>query len=78
MKLTVKVPKLGLTTESVTLSEWTKPVGARVERGEIIAVAEADKASIDIEAPMAGRLMQQLAEPGTEMAVGDPLAVFEV
>jgi 2-oxoglutarate dehydrogenase E2 component (dihydrolipoamide succinyltransferase) len=78
MKVTVKVPKLGLTTEQVTLAEWTKAAGAEVAQGEVIAILEADKATVDVQAPMAGRLAQQLVESGAELAIGDPLAVLEV
>ncbi|WP_028998645.1 biotin/lipoyl-containing protein [Azohydromonas australica] len=77
MKITVKVPKLGLTTETVSLAEWVKPVGATVGQGEIIALLEADKASVEVEAPMAGQLVELLAEPGVELAVGAPLAILE-
>lgn len=78
MKLTVKVPKLGLTTEQVTVSEWVKSPGSDVTKGEIIVIVEADKATVDVEAPMGGRLVEQLAEVGTELAIGDPLATLEV
>lgn len=78
MKLTVKVPKLGLTTEYVTVSEWVKSPGAEISQGEIIAVLEADKATVDVEAPMGGRLLEHLAEVGAEIAIGAPLALLEV
>ena len=78
MKLTVKVPKLGLTTEQVTVSEWVKSPGSDVAKGEIIVIVEADKATVDVEAPMSGRLVEQLAEVGTDLAIGDPLATLEV
>ena len=77
MKLTVKVPKLGLTTESVVLSEFVKAVGAEIAQGETIALLEADKASVDVVAPIGGRLIQLLAEPGAELAIGAPLAIIE-
>lgn len=77
MKVTVKVPKLGLTTEQVTFSEWSKTLGTQVAQGEVIAVLEADKATVDVEAPIAGRLAAFLVEPGAELAIGDPLAVLE-
>ena len=78
MKLTVKVPKLGLTTEQVTLSEWVKSPGSDVNKGEIIVIVEADKATVDVEAPMSGRLVEQLAVVGAELSIGDPLALIEV
>ena len=78
MKLTVKVPKLGLTTDQVTVSEWIKSPGSDVTKGDIIVVVEADKATVDVEAPMSGRLVDQLAAVGSELAIGDPLATLEV
>jgi pyruvate dehydrogenase E2 component (dihydrolipoamide acetyltransferase) len=78
MKLTVKVPKLGLTTEQVTVSEWVKSPGSDVTKGEIIVIVEADKATVDVEAPMSGRLVEHLVKVGTELAIGDPLATLEV
>lgn len=77
MNLTVKVPKLGLTTEQVTVSEWVKSPGSEVTKGEIIAIVEADKATVDVEAPISGRLVEQLAEVGAELSIGDPLALIE-
>ncbi|NDZ17541.1 biotin attachment protein [Variovorax sp. WS11] len=77
MKVTVKVPKLGLTTENVVLSEFVKAVGDEIVKGETIATLEADKASVDVEAPMGGRLIELLAEPGAELAIGNPLAIIE-
>jgi pyruvate/2-oxoglutarate dehydrogenase complex dihydrolipoamide acyltransferase (E2) component len=77
MKVTIKVPKLGLTTENVVLSEFVKAVGDEIVKGETIATLEADKASVDVEAPMAGRLIELLAEPGAELAIGKPLAIIE-
>jgi pyruvate/2-oxoglutarate dehydrogenase complex dihydrolipoamide acyltransferase (E2) component len=77
MKMKVKVPKIGLTTEQVTLSQWSKELGANVEAGEVIAVVEADKTAVDIVAPMAGKLIEQLAALNAELNIGDALAVIE-
>lgn len=77
MKLTVKIPKMGLTTEAVALVEWSKEVGDTVAAGETIAVIEADKASSEVQAPMAGTLTAKLVEAGSELAVGEPIAVIQ-
>ena len=78
-RVTVKVPKLGLTIETVQLAEWLKAPGNRVAAGEPIATIEADKASYEIEAPTTGTLIEQLvpADPGEEIAVGVAIAVIE-
>lgn len=79
-KVTVKVPKLGLTIETVKLVAWAKEPGAAVTAGEVIATIEADKASYEIEAPAAGTLIEHLveADDDEELPIGTPLAVIEM
>lgn len=55
MRHEVQVPQMGL-MENVTLVEWLKPTGSRVERGEPIASVETDKVNAELEAPAAGVL----------------------
>lgn len=75
----IKVPKLGLTIETVKVTDWSKSVGDRVEAGEAIGTIEADKASYDIEAPAAGTIVE-LVEPDddAEHEVGAVIAVIEM
>lgn len=79
-KLTVKVPKLGLTIETVKLVDWAREPGAVVAAGEVIATIEADKASYEIEATAAGTLIEQLvpADDDEELPIGTPIAVIEL
>lgn len=77
MKLKIKVPKLGLTIEEVTVSEWGKNVGDKVAAEETIGVVEADKANDEIVAPMAGTLIEIVAQPDDLVEVGGVLAVIE-
>jgi 2-oxoglutarate dehydrogenase E2 component (dihydrolipoamide succinyltransferase) len=77
MKLRVKIPKLGLTIEEVTLSEWLCGVGDTVAADQVIATIEADKANFELTAPAAGTLTQVMAEPGQIVAVGTDVAVIE-
>lgn len=79
-KVRVKVPKLGLTIETVKLTEWVKDVGDQVEAGEVIATIEADKSAYEIEAPAAGKIVEQLIEPDEEEEheIGTVMAVIEL
>ncbi len=77
MKVTIKVPKLGLTTETVALQEWSKQVGETFKAGEVITILEPDKVTVDVPAPMGGTLIEVLAQAGTEVKVGDPIAVMQ-
>lgn len=58
-----------LTTDGLLLN-WLKNVGDTVKKGEIIAEVEADKATMEIEAPADGVLISQAVEIGEELTEG--------
>lgn len=58
-----------LTTDGLLLN-WLKDVGDTVKKGEVIAEVEADKATMEIEAPADGVLISQAAEVGEELEEG--------
>jgi pyruvate dehydrogenase E2 component (dihydrolipoamide acetyltransferase) len=70
------MPILGADMQSGTLVAWKKQPGDRVERGDIIAEVETDKADVEVEIFMTGILSTILVEPGTKVPVGTPLAVI--
>jgi pyruvate dehydrogenase E2 component (dihydrolipoamide acetyltransferase) len=53
-----------------TLLNWLKNVGDSVKSGDVIAEVEADKATVEIEAPADGVLTQQSAQVGDSIAEG--------
>lgn len=75
----VKIPKLGLTIETVKLVDWNVVVGDRVAAGAILATIEADKASYEVEAPAAGTVIELLveADDDEELPIGTVIAVIE-
>lgn len=77
MKVRVKVPKLGLTIEEVTLARWDKAVGDKVAADEILATVEADKANYEIVAPVAGVLVEQSAAEDDTIEVGGLVGIIE-
>lgn len=77
MKVRVKVPKLGLTIEEVTLATWEKAIGDSVAADEIIATVEADKANYEIVAPVAGILAEQSAAEDETIEVGGLVGIIE-
>ena len=78
MKVTVKVPRLGLTVEDAMVMEWHKQVGDAVEAGEVIGVIEADKTVVELESPATGTLTEIIGQVGETYEIGAPLAVLEV
>ncbi len=53
-----------------TLLNWLKQVGEAVKAGEVVAEVESDKATVEIEAPADGVLLQQAAQPGDSLSSG--------
>jgi|CXWL01.1.fsa_nt_gi pyruvate dehydrogenase E2 component (dihydrolipoamide acetyltransferase) len=70
------MPILGADMEAGTLVEWRKQLGDRVQRGDIIAEVESDKADIEVEVFLDGVIEKFLIEPGEKVAVGTPLAII--
>lgn len=60
-----------------TLAEWLVKPGARIKRGDLIAVVETQKGAIDVEAFESGIVTKFFVEPGTEVPVGTPLAYID-
>lgn len=53
-----------------TLIDWLKQVGDTVKSGDIVAEMDADKATVEIEAPADGVLIAQSAKPGDSISEG--------
>lgn len=70
----VKMPRLGQDMEQGILVEWAKSVGDQVAEGEILAVIETDKAEVAFESPAGGYLVEVLADAGSTLATGEPIA----
>jgi dihydrolipoamide dehydrogenase len=67
------MPQLSDTMTEGVVVTWEKQAGDRVERGDIVATVETDKAIMDVEVFKAGYLAGPLAEVGASVAVGAPL-----
>ncbi|HYL30769.1 MAG TPA: biotin/lipoyl-containing protein, partial [Gemmatimonadales bacterium] len=69
------MPSLGAEMEKGTLVEWRVKPGDAVTRGQIVAVVETDKGTIEVEIFEDGVVDSLLVEPGTKVPVGTPLAI---
>ncbi len=56
-----------------TLLNWLKNVGENVNKGDVIAEVEADKATVEIEAPESGVLSAVSVQPGDEIKTGQSI-----
>ncbi|MBB5752222.1 pyruvate dehydrogenase complex E1 component subunit beta [Prosthecomicrobium pneumaticum] len=65
----ITMPFGDLTVSEGTILRWAKAEGDTVKAGELVAEIETDKAVVEIEAPVAGRLAIELRE-GTVVPMG--------
>jgi len=70
MATDVKVPTLGESITEATLGQWLKKPGEPVKADEPVASLETDKVAIEVNAPVAGVMGEQLVAEGDNVAVG--------
>lgn len=70
------MPSLGPEMESGTLVEWLVKPGDEVKKGDIVAIVDTEKASIDVEVFEGGVIEKILIPVGQTVPVGTPLAVI--
>ena len=70
MAIEIKVPSVGESITEVTLIKWIKKDGDWVNRDEVIAELESEKATFEINAEQAG-VLKTIAEEGATLKIGD-------
>jgi pyruvate dehydrogenase E2 component (dihydrolipoamide acetyltransferase) len=76
MAINVIMPQMGADMTEGTLVRWAKQIGQQVNRGDIIAEIETDKATVELEAFDSGILRATLVEEGAVVPVGTAIAVL--
>src|ERR1041384_1658955 len=71
----IKVPTVGESINEVTLIKWLKKDGDYVERDEVIAELESEKATFEINAEQAG-LLKTIAAEGDTLKIGEVAATL--
>ena len=72
----VILPKLGLTMDEGILVAWLKKEGDRIEAGEILFEVETDKATMEVESPVAGYVRKLLVAAGETVPVTQVIALI--
>jgi pyruvate dehydrogenase E2 component (dihydrolipoamide acetyltransferase) len=75
MAETISMPKLGFDMAEGTLIRWVKNEGENVNKGDVLAEIETDKATVEVESSASGVVRKLLVEAGSVVPVGDPIAV---
>lgn len=72
----IKVPTVGESISEVTLLKWNKKDGDYVERDEVIAELESEKATFEVNAEKAG-VLKTSANEGDTLKIGDVMASID-
>jgi len=74
---TFKLPDIGEGISEAEIVGWHVKVGDRVEEDQPIADMMTDKATVEMESPVAGTVVRLAGEPGDQVAIGSVLVEIE-
>ena len=72
----IKVPTVGESISEVTLIKWLKKEGEYVDRDEVIAELESEKATFEVNAEKAG-VLKMVGKEGDTLKIGDVVAQID-
>ncbi|MBS1948266.1 MAG: 2-oxoglutarate dehydrogenase complex dihydrolipoyllysine-residue succinyltransferase [Bacteroidetes bacterium] len=72
----IKVPTVGESISEVTLIKWLKKEGDYVDRDEVIAELESEKATFEVNAEKAG-ILKTVGKEGDTLKIGDVVAQID-
>lgn len=72
----VNMPKLGFDMAEGTLIRWVVKEQEAVEKGQVLAEIETDKATVEVESPFSGVVRRHLVEQDAIVPVSSPIAVI--
>lgn len=76
MSLNIVAPSAGESITEIEISKWNVSDGAWVKKDQVIALAETEKATLDIHSPVSGKV-KILAQVGAIVSPGTPVASIE-
>ncbi len=77
-RFTFRLPDIGEGIAEAEIVAWHIKVGDRVEEDQQIADMMTDKATVEMESPVSGVVVELAGEVGDQVAIGSALVVFEV
>jgi pyruvate dehydrogenase E2 component (dihydrolipoyllysine-residue acetyltransferase) len=75
MAETIIMPKLGFDMAEGTLVRWVKNEGEEINKGDVLAEIETDKATVEVESSASGMVLKLLVDQGAVVPVSTPIAV---
>jgi 2-oxoisovalerate dehydrogenase E2 component (dihydrolipoyl transacylase) len=77
-KYTFRLPDIGEGIAEAEIVAWHVKLGDRIEEDGRIADMMTDKATVEMESPVSGTVIEVAGEVGDVVAIGSPLVVIEV
>ena len=75
MAETISMPKLGFDMAEGLLVRWVKQVGEAINKGDVLAEIETDKATVEVESSASGVVLELIVDQGTMVPVNAPIAI---
>lgn len=72
----ISMPKLGFDMAEGLLVRWIKAEDEQVNKGEVLAEIETDKATVEVESIVSGVVRKHIIDEGAAAPVGAPIAVI--
>ena len=76
MAETISMPKLGFDMAEGLLVRWVKQIGENINKGDVLAEIETDKATVEVESSASGVVLQLIVDQGTMVPVNAPIAII--
>lgn len=76
-RFSFRLPDIGEGISEAEIVAWHVGVGDHVEEDGRLADMMTDKATVEMESPVAGRVVELAGEPGDQVAIGSTLVVIE-
>src|SRR4051812_10351900 len=76
MARVLRMPGVAANATEAVLAEWLVEESGDFAAADAIATVETEKAAVEVEADVAGRVLKTLVPPGAQVEVGDPIAVL--
>jgi pyruvate dehydrogenase E2 component (dihydrolipoamide acetyltransferase) len=75
MAETITMPKLGFDMREGTLVRWVRNEGEDINKGDVLAEIETDKATVEVESSASGVVRKLLVDQGVSVPIGAPIAI---
>ena len=77
MIVEIKIPSVGESISEVEIGDWLKREGESVAKDEKLVIIESDKATMELPAPVAGKIARIDKRAGAKVTIGEIIGAIE-